>query len=57
MQSQKHFGKGLHESRKEQIWAYGTKSDHLMVGPLIHLLLLHASQPLHGLIERSHAPA
>jgi len=55
--SQKNFGKGSSESRRGRCEDDETRSDHLMVEQLIHLVWLNVFQLLHVLIELLHVQA
>lgn len=57
MQSQRNFEKGSSESRRGQCEDGETRSDHLMVEQLIHLVWLNVFQLHHELIELLYAPA
>jgi hypothetical protein len=57
MLSQMNFGKGSSESRRGRCEDDETRSDHLMVEQLIHLVWLNVFQLLHVLIELLHVQA
>lgn len=57
MQSQKNFGKGSSELRRGRYEDGETRSDHLMVEQLVHLVWLNSFQLLHELIELLHVLA
>jgi hypothetical protein len=57
MLSQKSFEKGSSESRRGRCEDDETRSDHLMVEQLIHLVWLNVFQLLHVLTELLHVLA